>query len=72
MVIKQVIWVLYVCYMSYISYESYRSPFYELLNPIQYRGVVPVPVFFAVTSTNVGNSPKNSLNFSFKPFLTLV
>ena len=28
--------------------------------------------FYPVTSTNVGISPKNSLNFSFNPFATMV
>ena len=31
-----------------------------------------LPVFFPVTSTNVGISPKNFLTFSFNPFARLV
>ena len=31
-----------------------------------------VPVFFSVTSTNVGISPQNFQTFSFNPFATLV
>ena len=31
-----------------------------------------LPVFFSVTSTNVGISPQNFMTFSFYPFGTLV
>ena len=45
------------------------------LNPIQDRGKQKAPPptsFSSVTSTNVGNSPKNFLTFSFKPFTVLL
>ena len=48
------------------------------VNPIQDGGggggaKRPTPTSFSpVTSTNVGTSPQNSLNFSFNPFDRLV
>ena len=43
-----------------------------LLNPIQDASKDPRTSFSPVTSTNVGNNPKNFQTFSSKPFATLV